>query len=78
MHRLGTRKSRTRQERIPLEVDLTPDGPGATVVTETYDCTDSPVSVRKAVDNGRAWLAGMTETLERLDRLCKTPVADEG
>jgi len=50
--------------------DLTPDGPGATVVTETYDCADSPESVRKAVDNGRAWLSGMTETLERLDRLC--------
>jgi uncharacterized protein YndB with AHSA1/START domain len=52
--------------------DLVPDGPGATVVTESYDCTDSPESVRKAVDNGRAWLAGMTETLERLDRLCTT------
>ena len=50
--------------------DLEPDGLNVTVVTETYDCTDSPESVRKAVDNGNAWLAGMTETLERLDRLC--------
>jgi uncharacterized protein YndB with AHSA1/START domain len=50
--------------------DLTPDGPNATVVTETYDCTDSPDSVREAVDNGNAWLTGMTETLERLERLC--------
>jgi len=50
--------------------DLTPDGPRATVVTETYDCADSPASVREAVDNGRAWLSGMTETLVRLDRLC--------
>lgn len=50
--------------------DLTPDGPDATVVTETYDCTDSPKSVREAVDNGNAWLAGMTKTLERLDQLC--------
>lgn len=50
--------------------DLTPDGPDATVVTETYDCTDSPVSVREAVDNGKAWLDGMTKTLERLDQLC--------
>ena len=50
--------------------DLTPDGPNATVVTETYDCTDSPKSVREAVDNGNAWLAGMTKTLERLDQLC--------
>jgi len=52
--------------------DLTPDGATATVVTETYDCTNSPDEVRRAVDNGRAWLPGMTETLERLDRLCAT------
>jgi uncharacterized protein YndB with AHSA1/START domain len=52
--------------------DLAPDGPSATLVTETYDCTDSPESVRKAVDNGKAWLTGMTESLERLDHLCAT------
>ena len=52
--------------------DLTPVGPIATVVTETYDCTESPESVREAVDNGNAWLAGMTKTLERLDELCAT------
>jgi|SRR5580658_2174417 uncharacterized protein YndB with AHSA1/START domain len=50
--------------------DLTPDGPNATVVTETYDCTNSPEKVREAVDNGQAWLAGMTKTLERLEQLC--------
>ena len=52
--------------------DLIPDGPNATVVTETYDCTESPESVREAVDDGNAWLAGMTKTLERLDELCAT------
>jgi uncharacterized protein YndB with AHSA1/START domain len=52
--------------------DLTTDGSDGTVVTETYDCTDSPERVRKAVDNGNAWLAGMTKTLERLDQLCTT------
>jgi hypothetical protein len=26
--------------------DLTPEGPNVTVVTETYDCTDFPESVR--------------------------------
>jgi hypothetical protein len=41
-------------------------------VTETYDCTDSGERVREAVDNGKAWLAGMTKTLERLDLLCTT------
>jgi uncharacterized protein YndB with AHSA1/START domain len=51
--------------------DFTPDGPDATLVTETYDCTDSPESVREAVDNGHAWLAGMTKTLERLDQLSR-------
>jgi len=52
--------------------DLIPDGPDGTVVTETYDCTDSPERVREAVDNGNAWLAGMTKTLHRLDQLCTT------
>jgi uncharacterized protein YndB with AHSA1/START domain len=52
--------------------DLTPDGPTATVVTETYDCTDAPESIREAVDNGNAWLAGMAKTLERLDERCVT------
>jgi hypothetical protein len=50
--------------------DLAPDGPDATVVTETYDCTGSPEQVRKAVDNGNAWIGAMTTTLERLDQLC--------
>jgi uncharacterized protein YndB with AHSA1/START domain len=52
--------------------DLAPDGPAATVVTETYDCSESPESVRKSVDNGKAWLPGMTESLKRLDQLCTT------
>jgi uncharacterized protein YndB with AHSA1/START domain len=53
--------------------DLAPDGPNATEVTETYDCTESSQEVRDAVDNGNAWLTGMTKTLERLDMLCATP-----
>jgi uncharacterized protein YndB with AHSA1/START domain len=50
--------------------DLIPDGPGATVVTETYDCFDAPEQVRQTVDNGNRWIEGMTKTLERLDQLC--------
>ena len=42
------------------------------MVTETYDCTDSPEEVRKAVDNGNVWVGGMAKTLERLDQLCTT------
>jgi uncharacterized protein YndB with AHSA1/START domain len=50
--------------------DLVPDGPHATVVTETYDCSDSPEQIRQFVDNGNAWIEAMTTTLDRLDRLC--------
>jgi hypothetical protein len=50
--------------------DLTPDGPEATVVTETYDCSSSPDQVRQAVDNGNGWIEAMTTTLERIDQLC--------
>jgi len=49
---------------------LTSVGPDATVVTETYDCSGSPDSVRKSVDNGNAWVENMADTLERLDELC--------
>jgi uncharacterized protein YndB with AHSA1/START domain len=50
--------------------DLTSDSPGATVVTETYDCSDSSEQVRQSVDNGNAWIEGMAKTLELLDQLC--------
>jgi uncharacterized protein YndB with AHSA1/START domain len=47
--------------------ELTPDGPDATVVTESYDCSGSPEQVRDAIENGNAWVEAMTATLERLD-----------
>jgi uncharacterized protein YndB with AHSA1/START domain len=50
--------------------DLTPDGPDATVVKETYDCSDASEQVRQSLDNGNAWVEGMNKTLERLDQLC--------
>ncbi|HWD55323.1 MAG TPA: hypothetical protein VG346_09370 [Acidimicrobiales bacterium] len=46
---------------------LTPEGPGATVVTELYDCSRAPADFRRGMDNGKIWLDGMEETLERLD-----------
>jgi uncharacterized protein YndB with AHSA1/START domain len=52
------------------EFGLVADGPAATVVTETYDCSDSPEPVRQAVKNGNGWIEAMTTTLERLDQLC--------
>jgi hypothetical protein len=51
---------------------LSPDGPDATVVTETYDCSGSPESLRQAVDNGSVWVPAMTKTLERLDEVAST------
>jgi uncharacterized protein YndB with AHSA1/START domain len=49
---------------------LEPDGPGATVVTESYDCSAASRELRDAVANGTQWIPAMTATLERLDQLC--------
>jgi uncharacterized protein YndB with AHSA1/START domain len=49
---------------------LTPQEPGATEVTESYDCTRTPTVMREAMDNGNTWLESMTVTLQRLDALC--------
>jgi hypothetical protein len=48
---------------------LAPEGPDATIVTESYDCSGSPEAVRQAVDNGNSWLEAMAATLERLDQV---------
>jgi uncharacterized protein YndB with AHSA1/START domain len=53
---------------------LTPDGPGATIVTEIYDCSRAPADERAGMDNGRVWIESMTETLKRLDALCTRSV----
>src|ERR1700689_1563795 len=50
--------------------DLAPDGPDATIVTESYDCTRAPAEAQAGMDGGRVWLEGMTRTLELLDELC--------
>jgi hypothetical protein len=50
--------------------ELTPDGPDATIVTETYDCSRAPEEERAGMDDGRIWRAAMAETLERLDQAC--------
>jgi hypothetical protein len=49
---------------------LDPDGPDATIVTETYDCSGSPDMVRTAVDNGKGWIEAMTQTLAHLEETC--------
>jgi hypothetical protein len=50
--------------------ELTPDGPDATIVTETYDCCQAPEDEQASMDGGRIWVKSMTETLELLDALC--------
>jgi hypothetical protein len=47
---------------------LVPDGPAATIVTETYDCSRAPAEERAGMQDGRVWQAAMAETLERLDQ----------
>jgi hypothetical protein len=50
--------------------ELAPDGSGATVVTEIYDCSRAPASARASVQDGRIWIEAMAATLARLDDLC--------
>jgi hypothetical protein len=50
--------------------DLQADGPAATIVTETYDCSRTPPDESAAIDDGRIWIEAMTQTLERLDEVC--------
>jgi hypothetical protein len=51
---------------------LTPDGPDATIVTESYDCSRAPLDQRIGMQDGKVWLEAMAATLERLDALCRT------
>lgn len=49
--------------------ELSGDGPGATTVTETFDCSRSPEWLRKAVRDGEGWRDAMTASLARLELL---------
>jgi uncharacterized protein YndB with AHSA1/START domain len=51
--------------------ELSPDGPGATLVTETFDCSRSPADLREAVQEGEGWRDAMTASLTRLDLLAR-------
>jgi len=57
--------------------ELEPDGPGATAVTELFDCTQSPEWLRVAVGDGDRWVACMETTLERLDEQCARAVRSD-
>lgn len=49
--------------------ELTPDGPNATVVTESYDCATVPAQERENMRDGEVWLDSMAATLKRLAEL---------
>jgi hypothetical protein len=49
---------------------LTPDGDDATIVTEVFDCGYVSEEVRQAVRQGEEWVAAMTASLERLEKIC--------
>jgi len=51
--------------------EFSPDGPGATLVTESFDCTRSPQDLREAVQEGEGWRDAMTASLARLELLAK-------
>jgi hypothetical protein len=58
--------------------ELVPDGTGATIVTEIYDCSAAPADARSGMSNGEVWADDMARTLERLDAACKLAHADDG
>jgi uncharacterized protein YndB with AHSA1/START domain len=49
--------------------ELSSDGPGATMVTETFDCSRSPEELRNAVADGEEWRDAMTASLAKLELL---------
>ena len=51
--------------------EFSPDGVGATMVTESFDCTRSDADLREAVSEGEGWRDAMTASLVRLELLAK-------
>jgi hypothetical protein len=57
--------------------DLVPDGAGATIVTEIYDCSRTSADESATIDDGRIWIEAMTQTLQRLDDICTRGRTDQ-
>lgn len=51
---------------------LAPVNAGATLVTETYDCSRAPAWLQKAVRGGARWETAMENSLANIHRLCST------
>ena len=59
------------QERYEWGYELTPDGPGATIVTETFDCRHAPQDLRESLQDGERWRDPMVASLVKLELLAK-------
>jgi hypothetical protein len=51
--------------------ELVPDEPNATIVTEIFDCSAAPAEIREGTGNGQNWIVSMTDTLARLEAVCR-------
>jgi hypothetical protein len=49
--------------------ELTPESSERTVVTETFDCTDSPEWLKEATQGGDNWIDAMTASLQNLEAI---------
>jgi hypothetical protein len=67
----GRAGSHRRPARYRWGYELSSDGPGATLVTESFDCSRSPQDLRQAVGDGEGWRDAMTASLARLELLAK-------
>jgi hypothetical protein len=51
--------------------EFAPDGTGATIVTETFDCRLAPPELRERLREGETWRDAMTASLARLELLAR-------
>jgi Activator of Hsp90 ATPase homolog 1-like protein len=63
----GTANARWGQRWI---YELEPAAPDATLVTETYDCSQVPELEQARMNGGTTWIDAMTTSLQRLSDLC--------
>jgi uncharacterized protein YndB with AHSA1/START domain len=61
----------TESGRYRWGYEFAPDGDGATIVTETFDCTRSGPELRDAVKEGEGWRDAMTASLVKLELLAR-------
>jgi uncharacterized protein YndB with AHSA1/START domain len=53
---------------------LEPLSSDVTLVTESYDCSDAPAWLQKAVQGGKRWQASMEASLQKIEHRCAGPI----